>query len=347
MHFSYTIDVVMFAINFFLCLSLKYEIEYDSSYYSNFGKRLLSALSTVVAVSSGVIFLVVMLYPAYPTSGSLVWLLAIIYTIIHQFFAKSSELNDWIASDNFWSKLFGLYYLLRLKEFKQEDMVVLRGFILEYVRSCDQEDTIRTLTIATLGAGSQEGEHAERYRGVLQKIIEAEFAKELRHANKNGDHRSLHETCTLAYSQYLIEICKKTHSSVLELKALRTTTMMNRFYQYRLIRIVEDLQYASDRKGKEFMMLKLSKEEDHLREVVLQEAEATSKLWTYVSTERPEIDEIEVLVRLILDLQRDAKEIWEKAETYNVRMPSLYRVYVFYLESLHGDYIASSRLKSM
>jgi len=343
-------DLLKFTIMFLINYAHEYTFEQSALIYNIHGKRLLRALS-FISVVSPVIMLIVSSINTFTNTnlpGSILYLAFIAYTIWQQYEEKIYERNDWATSDNFMERIFGLFYLIRISEFKQDDLIVFHGFIFEYLKKCKNQEVIQSLINAiNFLEGAKNADLDEKRRIILHKIIEAELDIKINENYNSVNDVEINETLILLKAQFLMEICKKTKSATALLKSIKTTKLWNTFWQQRMLKLMEDLQYDSDRKGREYLYLKLLKEESSLKNLLINEADLYQELWAYVSVDLPVIDKIESLVRKIIRIQAEVKTAWDKIESYNLSIPSLYRLYSHYLELVKGDTFYANKLRNI
>lgn len=256
-------------------------------------------------------------------------------------------IDQGIASNNFWEKLFAHYYLLKQKSYLQKDLIYLRGSMLDYIRTCTDSHVTFDSFIETEGNSDIFGEKAGLKTNLfLHQIIEYQFGKELEEAKKNSQQlKKGHELLILAHVQFLIEISKRTYASIVALCSLQTTSLLTDYSKYKLFRLIDDMEYESDRKAHEITLLKLQKAEQRLRIAITEEVGALSALWSYASVQQPDIDQVETLIRQALKKAEEVRVLWTEIESHNIHLPSLYYLFASYMEKIHGDYIYGNRFR--
>lgn len=344
---AYTDVPDLFKFVLLLCVSVWLKRATDGQYrnYSPAGRRAVLSLSLIALLAAAVSVVVFGFHSVYPVNGSIIWMAVVVLGGLQQLHEKYGAGNSYIASKSFWKRISGIFHIILLKEYSRKNIISLRGFLMDYIKNSDDIKLARAVS-TQLNTSSESSTNVSQQKEILHKIVETEFKRETHKAQAAATGSEL--LCTslsLVHAQYLVEVCKKGRSALVILKKIRPQQLWAEFYRYRLVRIIEDLEYQSDKSGQERNLLKLMKEEAVILKLLESEGESYVRLWNYVGTEMPEVSRVEELVVKIIEMEEKVKASWARIESFGILKPSLYKSYINYLENVHGDYVASNRLR--
>eukprot|EP00826_Nyctotherus_ovalis_P058977 TRINITY_DN815_c0_g3_i1.p1 TRINITY_DN815_c0_g3~~TRINITY_DN815_c0_g3_i1.p1 ORF type:complete len:394 (+),score=67.04 TRINITY_DN815_c0_g3_i1:520-1701(+) len=335
-------SIIKYLAYFVVCFTLKYSYKtHMKSYYSLSERIATYALIDFCLMSSGIGVLVAAVRPIVEINGLIVWTAGIVCGAFHTYQSITSNIAHWANDVCFWGRLFGLYHVLRLKEYSFQNLLFLRGLVLNYFKSIDNDDF--TLFAETNSAPIFTSESPEIHRPVLSQIIQLMFDTEIKSCS---DTYQL-ELLVLAKSQYLIEICHKSNTALATLTVLRTISATHEMYRHRLVRLVSSAKYLSEYKGRELVVLKFARDSGRLKELMKTQAMVAAKLWNYISTSQPPIATVDELVLECLRVRSEIKKLWKRIESYNISAPEYFRMCISYIELLCGDYQMEQKWKQL
>lgn len=325
--------VTKYFAYFVACCVLKYSYKsHMKSCYSLNERVATYALIDFCLVSSGIGVLVAALRPIAEINGLLIWTVGMFCGAFNTYQSVASDVAQWPNDVCFWGRLFGLYHILRLKEYSFQNLLFLRGLVLNYFKSVDSDEF--TLFAETNSVPIFTCDSPEIHRPVLSQIIQLMFDTEIKSCS---DTRQF-ELLTLAKAQYLIEICHKSSTALATLAGLRTTGATHEMFRHRLVRFVNSAGYLGEYKGRELVVLKFARDSGRLKELMKTQAMVAAKLWNCVSTSQLPIATVDELVLECLKVRSEIKELWKCIESYNTSAPEYFRMCISYIELLCGDY---------
>jgi len=134
-------DMVKYFIYFINCFALKYSYKSQmSKNYSLTERIVIYTLLDLCLISSGIGLLISALKPISDVNELIIWIIGIFYGGFHVYLCIASDIALWIDDSCFWDRIFGLYYVLRLKEYSFQDLLLLRGMVLNFFKSIDNDE---------------------------------------------------------------------------------------------------------------------------------------------------------------------------------------------------------------
>lgn len=340
-------DLFKLGILAIIALRLWYLVSHEAICFAPQGNKRLNEIALLAVVSSLLLFVVVFFRDDYPMNWAVIWLSFVLLYLGKEVLEREANVNPWLMSKSFEERVLGMYCLIRNSEYKDEEKSIFRGFILDYIMNKANMEITRT-SLNIINTYKSNNQSIELQKGLLMKIIEMEFDKEISRINSSMVKDEVqYELTVLFKAQYLMEVCKKTKSAMVLLKSLHAKETWLEFYHYMLYKMNEDFKYNMDQKGRELLYLRLMKEHRTLRESLLAECEVAAKLWDYVLTDFPDIGVVEALVVRTIELENSTKEIWRRIESYNLPISSIYKDYILYKELIHGDLANANKLRGI
>ena len=323
-----------------LCLILRRcYISTKDRYYSLRSQIIVKELVDICVASSTIAFFSI--FMDLSANSLIIWLVGVLLVIFISILRINSVVIMWPNDQCFWGRLFGLYHILKQKEYCFQDVIFLRGFSFDYFKSCDR-GSFRLFNETNSIPIFVEAK-PEDHNSALKRMIERMLESEIEECNNQYNY----EILSLEKAQYLIEICHKTKTALGLLINLNTSSFMNEIYKYKLILTITSEKYMSEYKGREYIFLKTLNDGKRLKKMMRNQAKLLIKLWNQISLPQPEINVTESLILKILNIRSDVEKLSTKLIFENLITPELLTMYLHYLELLHGDYFNAKELRRL
>ena len=96
--------------------------------YSFKARFILRSLVLFLTMTS-ILFFIIEFTNAKTLSAEIAWYTLIVYGLYDSYQNIFLSIDSWPDDVSFWKQLFGLYNLLKAKEYRYVDLIVLRGFV--------------------------------------------------------------------------------------------------------------------------------------------------------------------------------------------------------------------------